>query len=257
MVGTIANGALATIIQNVPAAANLPIVLQNGREFFIQNNKLIEKITSGSGSALKEISNSEAEDLVLRFIDSSTVTEVQNEFGDTVLQALPIGFDDLRNFPVSEDGSTIIDDDGVEIKSSGATILDLAIKEAIERQKANPDTPLLIGKNFKIKDSNGKEISIPNISLPESEITDAAKAAAEKVARQAAQVGGGSAGIGGIGSSVANLASSNISGLLQKALIVSAAGGIAKIAMGDISPEPIPTFEEPSDGGNGDGGEGN
>ena len=102
-----------------------------------KNNKLIEKISSGAGGdfILREIPNSEAEDLVLRFIDSSSVTEVQNEFGDTVLQVLPIGLNELRDFPVSEDDDRIIDDDGVEFKSSGATIIDLAVKEAIKKQK--------------------------------------------------------------------------------------------------------------------------
>jgi len=257
VVGTIANGALATIIQNVPAAANLPIVLHTGRELLIQNNKLIEKISSGAGGdfILREIPNSEAEDLVLRFIDSSSVTEVQNEFGDTVLQVLPIGLNELRDFPVSEDDDRIIDDDGVEFKSSGATIIDLAVKEAIKKQKENPDVPFEVHSNFRITDSKGNQIPIPDVRIPETITTDAATAAAEKLTRQATQAagggaggsGGGSAGIGGAiagGLALANLASSNVSLALQLSLVGSSgkSGKAKPYAKAAITPEEPPGY---------------
>ena len=151
-ISDIMSGAIQQVISNIPAAANFPIVLPDGRQILFDgiNDKIMEKVITDGVATLQNIPIPEANEIINKFIDNGSLTAAVNEFGETVLQIIPSQLDEFHDFPVSEDDSTIVDDDGVEIKSSGATIIDLAINEAISLQKENPDVPIVITDAFKI-----------------------------------------------------------------------------------------------------------
>ena len=254
-ISDIMSGAIQQVISNIPAAANFPIVLPDGRQILFDgiNDKIMEKVITDGVATLQNIPIPEANEIINKFIDNGSLTAAVNEFGVTVLQIIPSQLDEFHDFPVSEDDSTIVDDDGVEIKSSGATIIDLAINEAISLQKENPDVPIVITDAFKILSSTGKEIAIPNLQLPAAIKSEAEKASEAVLATkilQAATGAGGSAGFGQVLSAVGaatglptsvgqlqNFAAANIAGMLQQMLVGRPSGGAKRVPNGDVAPE--------------------